>query len=193
MSLEAQRQELQRFNFQIVKDQPDTLIALRQKWYWDCVLTKITSVVFVRQVQDLSVEMIDTDRTRLEADAKQLNPSLLPRGFQAGVSVVTIYIADRVEFEAQSRLKQKPKIRFAWFYLPAALERSTGKLCYLKETPLWGFIYYSKFRYLIRRLLQPTNAPVKEPLSGLGIVFNVILGGYLLLMCVVIVALVLGL
>ncbi|MGB7415734.1 MAG: hypothetical protein WA902_16125 [Thermosynechococcaceae cyanobacterium] len=192
MSLDAQRQELQRFNFQIVKDEPETLIALRQKWYWDCLLTKITSVVFVRQVQDLTLDMIESDRTQLEADAKQLNPSLLPRGFQAGVSVITIYIAERIEFEAQTRLKSKPKIRFAWFYLPAALEQSTGKLCYLKETPIWGFIYFSKFRYLIRRLLQPSDTPIEEPPSIAGIVLSVILGGYLLLMLVGILALVLG-
>ncbi len=189
MSLELQRQELERFGFQLVKDGSDTLIALRQKWYPDCLLTKMTYVVFVRQLQHLSADMIEADRTQLQAEAKQLNPSLLPRGFQAGVSVITIYIADQVDFEAQSICKSKPKIRFAWFYLPAALEQSTGKLCYLKETPLWGFVYYSKFRYLIRRLLQPTGAPVQEPKSIFGMVFGIVLLVYFLLLLVILLAL----
>lgn len=189
MSLEAQRSQLQRFDFEIVKDEPDTLIALRQKWYPDCLLTKMTYVVFVRKVPHLSVDMMEADRNQLQTDAKKLNPSLLPRGFQAGVAVITIYIADRVDFEAQSLCKQKPKIRFAWFYLPAALEQSSSKVFYLKETPIWGFLYYSKFRYLIRRLLQPTDAPVQEPKSVVGIVFGLVLVGYLLLLAVLVLAL----
>lgn len=189
MSLELQRSELKRFQFQIVKDEPETLIGLRQKWYPDCLLTKLTDVVFVRKVQHLSVDIIEADRDQLQTDAKQLNPSLLPRGFQAGVAVITIYIADRVDFEAQSLCKQKPKIRFAWFYLPAALEQSSSKVFYLKDTPMWGFIYYSKFRYLIRRLLQPTDAPVQEPKSVVGVVFGVVLVGYLIFLAILILAL----
>ncbi len=189
MSLDLQRSELERFQFQIVKDEPETLIGLRQKWYPDCLLTKITYVVFIRKVQHLSVDIIEADRDQLQTDAKQLNPSLLPRGFQAGVAVITIYIADRVDFEAQSLCKQKPKIRFAWFYLPAALEQSSSKTFSLKETPLWGFLYYSKFRYLIRRLLQPTDAPVQEPKSVVGIVFGVVLVGYLICFAILILAL----
>ncbi|PZD72267.1 hypothetical protein C1752_03854 [Acaryochloris thomasi RCC1774] len=187
--LDAQRSELERFNFEIVKDEPETLIALRQKWYPDCLLTKMTYVVFVRKVQHLSVDMMEADREQLQANAKQLNPSLLPRGFQAGVAVITIYIAERVDFEAQSLCKRKPKIRFAWFYLPAALEQSSSKVFYLKETPIWGFLYYGKFRYLIRRLLQPTDAPVQEPKSVVGVVFGLVLVGYLLLLAVLVLAL----
>ncbi|MEO0377267.1 MAG: hypothetical protein AAF329_22215 [Cyanobacteria bacterium P01_A01_bin.17] len=189
MSLNAQRSELERFNFEIVKDEPETLIALRQKWYPDCLLTKMTYVVFVRKVPHLSVDMMEADREQLQANAKQLNPSLLPRGFQAGVAVITIYIAERVDFEAQSLCKRKPKIRFAWFYLPAALEQSSSKVFYLKETPIWGFLYYGKFRYLIRRLLQPTDAPVQEPKSIVGVVFGLVLIGYLLLLGVLVLAL----
>lgn len=189
MALEQQRRELERFNFQIAKEEPDRLIALKQKWYPDCLVTKMTYVVFVRQVPHLTADMIEADRNQLQAEAKQLNPSMLPRGFQAGVAVITLYIADRVDFEAQSLCKRKPKIRFAWFYLPAALEQSTGTQCYLKETPLWGFIYYSKFRYLIRRLLNPSEAPIQEPRSTLGLVLGIVIIGYLILLGVLVLAL----
>jgi hypothetical protein len=186
MSLQYQRLELGRLQFKEISNTDDSIIALRKKWYWDCLFTRLTTVAFIRKVDQLSGEMIEKDRLDLSNQAKKLDSSLLPRGFQKGVAVLTIYLAQNVDASAQEKCLTKPKVRFAFFYLPSALEQSTGKTFILKETPIWGFIYYGKLKYLSQRLLSPSEVPPKEPLSSVGIGLTVFISFILLLEAIVI-------
>ena len=172
MSLEAQRKELQSLGFKIVSEKDDQLVAVRQKWHWDCMFTKLTYVAFVRRIAHLTVAEIDADRTRLQDQARQIDPSALPRGFQKGVAVLTCYLADRVDPDAQQMCGQSPKVRFAFFYLPAVLDGATGNAHFVRSTPAWGALFYGKFRHIIGRLLEPARTTGGEPVSIGGVVLT---------------------
>lgn len=168
MSLEPQRQELQRLGFTIVPAEDGIVIGVRRKWHLDCILTRISYVVFVRHVEHLTAEVIERDRIELEHRARGLDTSILPRGFQKGVAVVTAYVAGQVDEGARRLCEQKPKTRFAYFYLPGVVDAATGQVHYLRRTPVWGALFFSKFRFLMRRMLQPGAGSGHWPVSVVG-------------------------
>jgi hypothetical protein len=165
MSLQPQRQELERLGFSIVAAEEGTLIGVCRKWHLDCILTRITYVVFVRYVEQLTATVIERDRVELEQRARTLDTSLLPRGFQKGVAVLTAYVAGQVDDDARALVEQKPKSRFAFFYLPGVIDASTGQVHLLRGTPMWGALYFAKFRFLMRRMLQPGAGSAHWPVS----------------------------
>jgi len=173
VQLTEQRQVLESMGFRVLEEQADQLVAVRTRWHLECMFTKLTYVVFVRRVGVLSASEIDADRERLAARARSLDPSALPRGFQKGVAVLTVYLAERVEPDARELCARKPRLRFAFFYLPAARDVSAGESFYLHTTPAWGMIYYGKFRHLVRRLLDPAISG-GEPLSISGLVVTLL-------------------
>jgi hypothetical protein len=173
MSLDAQSKELEQLGFRIVDRGEDSLVATAKKFHWDCMLTSMSYVVFVRKVAELTPATIEGDREGLQERASKLDPSLLPRGFQKGTSVVVAYLADRVTPEARAICETKPKVRFAYFYLPAARDGATGVLHFLRDTPMWGAIYFSKLRFLIQRMLAPGDGGGGWPLSVGGAVLTI--------------------
>lgn len=180
MSLETQRQELTRLGFKIVEQKDDSLVATTRRFHWECVFTSVSYVVFVKRVAELTPVVIEEDRAALQERAKALDPSVLPRGFQKGVAVITAYVADRVTPEARAICEQKPKVRFAFFYLPAVLDQATGSAHYLRSTPLWGAMYFSKFRFLIERTFAPPGAVgASWPLSVGSAILTLLFAGIL--------------
>lgn len=170
MSLEAPRQTLQELGFTIAEDRPEGLVAIARRFHWECMLTKVTYVVFVREVDTLDVATLERDREALALRAQSLDPSLLPRGFQKGTAVLTAYLARHVTPEAAAFCEAKPRVRFAFFYVPAVLDGATGLAHFLRTTPMWGGIYFSKFRFLLGRLLEPARTPAGAwPISIAGL------------------------
>jgi hypothetical protein len=175
MHLEAQRNELAQLGFRIVAETPDRIVATAKRFHWECMFTRISYVVFVRRVEELTVQMIEADRAELQQTAKGIDPSTLPRGLQKGTAVITAYVADRVTPDAQRMLENKPKMRFAFFYIPAALDQSTRLSHFIRGTPAWGAIYYSKFRYVISRLLTPQASKPAWPVSAGGATLTILM------------------
>ncbi len=175
MSLEIQKQELQNLGFKILQSSPDKIIATRKQWYLDCMFTRMSQFVFIHQVDKLTKQRIETDRQNLEAEARKIDDSLLPRGFQKGNAVFSLYFAEEMDEESKKFCHSSPAVRFAHFYLPAAYEKKTNSLYYLQHSPIWGFLFYPKFRYLIRRLLHPQSAPTSAPISWVGLGFDLFL------------------
>ena len=170
MPLEAPRQTLQELGFTIVEDRPEGLVAIARRFHWDCMLTKVTYVVFVREVDTLDVPTIEHDREALALRAQTHDPSLLPRGLQKGTAVLTAYLARHVTPEARALCEAGPKVRFAFFYIPAVLDSATGLAHFLRTTPMWGAIYFSKFRFVLGRLLEPARTPgTAWPISAFGL------------------------
>lgn len=169
--LPTQQAELKRLGFKTLKIEPGVLImASGRSFYWDCLLTFMNYTIFVRKVERLSAEVMDSDRTRFQALAKELNPASLPRGLQSGNAVLTVYIANEINTDAQQLCKKTRSISgFAKFYLAGALDTTQNNKYFATKSPLVGMVYYGKFRYLINRLLDPKTAPEKEPLSGSGV------------------------
>jgi hypothetical protein len=180
MNPEDRRTELERLGYSIVSKTDDELIGVRSRWCWDGLATKLTSVVFVRSVPILSASEIRADAARLPAAAKDLDPSRLPQGLQKNRVAIAVYIAETVEPDARQICASPQPIRLPSLFYPAAFERSSGTAYYSKATPLWGGVYYAKFRYLVQRLLEPATAPAKEPVSVFGIVMTVLVGALLL-------------
>ncbi len=175
MSLDQQRAELGRLGFRIVADSSDRIVATARRFHWDCVFTWISYIVLVRRVEDLVVPQIDADRDEMQRTAGSIDPSALPRGLQKGTALLTVYVADRVAPAAQELLARKPAVRFASFYVPAALDQSTALTHFVRDTPMWGAIYYGKFRYLIQRLLVQRKSGSSWPLSPFGATLKVLL------------------
>ncbi|GAP98419.1 hypothetical protein [Leptolyngbya sp. NIES-2104] len=177
-SLIGQQAELERLGFQILQAEQDRIVAGRRSFYWECFLTYVNYTIFVQRVDKLSAAMMMNDRDRLIPESKQVNLSPIPRGLQSGNAVLVVYVADRVEPDAQELCERQGKLGFAEFYVPAALdlERNTGFL--IQKTPAWGAVYYPRFRYILSRLLSPQGTPNQEPLSKLGIVMSAIAFGF---------------
>lgn len=154
-SLVAQRTELERLGFQVLHIEHETLIAGRRSFYWECLFTLVNYTVFVRRVTTLSSQMMESDRSEYLLQAKRLNPSGLPRGLQAGNAVLIAYIADQVDADAQLLCEPNFRRYFAQFYIRAALDLGSNTTFLFKKKPFWGALYYSKFRYLLTRLLLP--------------------------------------
>jgi hypothetical protein len=165
-SLVTRRAELERLGFQVLQVEPETLIAGRRSFYWDCIFTYVNYTVFVRRVTALSVQMLESERTQFLLRSKTLNPS----SFQYGNAVLVVYIADQVDIDAQLFCEHQIRLRFAQFYIPAALDLSCESTFLLRRTPLLGGVYYSKFRYILIRLLSPRGMPNQEPLSISGVI-----------------------
>jgi hypothetical protein len=181
MSLDAQSRGLEQLGFKIVDRGEDSLVATAKKFHWDCLLTSMSYVVFVRKVAELTPAMIEGDREGLQQRAGQIGPSLLPRGLQKGTSVIVAYLADRVTPEARTVCESKPKVRFAYFYLPAARDGASGLLHFLRETPMWGALYFSKLRFLIQSVLVPGEGGGGWPVSIGGILLTIFVFGTLAL------------
>lgn len=182
--LSAQQQELSHLNFRVLEVTPDTIIAARRTFNWECLLTWVNYTVFVRRVPLLNAQVMETDQQTLMQKAQQANQSPLPRGFQSGNAVLVAYIADQVDLEARQLCQRKTKIRFAQFYVPAASDHE-GQTYLIQKTPLWGFIYYVKFRYILNRLLKPTGTPNQEPRSTAGLILTGVFVLYMLFLVVI--------
>ncbi|AFY75196.1 hypothetical protein Syn7502_03332 [Synechococcus sp. PCC 7502] len=169
-SLSLRRDQLLDLGFKILHIESDTVIAGRRWFHWDCLFTLINYTVFVRRVTNLSLAMLESDHPQFLAKSQKLYPSFLPRGCQAGDAVLVVYIADQVDTESQFRCEHELNLGFAEFYVPAALDLSSKRLFLIRRIPLWGSLYYGKFRYILGLLLIPNSKTQQEPLSILGIV-----------------------
>lgn len=179
--LDGQVAELQRLGFAIVSRSEYEVVATRRRWCWDCFATNITFVVFLKATGPLSAAHIAGETGQLLSRARDLDTGGLPIGLQHGRAVFPVYIADRVEPDAQSLCSVAQPGRFSEMSFPAALDRSTGQAYYLRSTALWGAIYFVKLRFLAARLLEPASAPAREPLSVPGLVLMAFIAAMFLL------------
>ena len=189
LGLTPQRDELTRLGFEILSESDLQIVAVRQKWYWDVLGTKLTQVVFVWSVATLSGTELGTDLGRLRDYAATLDPSRLPRGLQKGLAVIPVYLADTIEADAQQSLQSKPSVGFAVMCFPAARDMSTGASFIPHGTAMVGRAYMPKLRFVARRLVDPEHAPGREPVSALMIVLGLII---LAAIALIIVSLVVG-
>lgn len=189
-SLAIRQSELAQLGFQILAVEPTTLVAKRRTFYWDCIFTFVNYTVFVRRVTQLSGQMIEDERLQLLSRSNALNPSALPRGFQSGNAILVVYIADQVDIEAQRLCQSKARLEFAQFYLNGALDLSTESTYFIRHTPLWGGVYYSKFRYILSRLLAPKAGPNQEPLSTPGVIITLFMLVWFLLIALLLIVVV---
>ena len=193
MNLDDQRTELERMGYAIVSATESDLVAVRSRRCWDGLATKLTAVVFVRSLPSLTGAEIQADAARMLAAAKDVDPSRLPQGLLKNRAAIAVYLAGTVEPEARQICASPQPVRLPSLFYPATLERSSGTAYYSKATPLWGGVFYAKFRYLVQRLLEPASAAATEPVSLFGVVMTVLAGALLLLgLAALVLAVVLG-
>ena len=181
MDLCDQRAELERLGYSIVSESDDEVVGVLSKWYWDALVTKLTTVVFVRSLPVLTASDIRADAIRMTAAAKGLDPSRLPQGLQKKRAAIAIYLAETVEPDARQICESTQPIRLAALFYPAAFEFSSRTALYSGATPLWGGVFYAKLRYVVQRLLEPDVAPDKEPVSVFGVAMSALVGTLLAL------------
>jgi hypothetical protein len=157
------------------------IVATRSAWYPDAIASRLRCVVFVRSVTVLDMSILTQDRARMLAAARELLPSMLPRWLQKSRAVVAVYLADAVDPGARAFCESPQALGlFESLFFPAALDRSTGAAYFWKGTPLWGGVYFTKLRFLVRRLTGPATGPAREPISVFGVVMTVLVAALLL-------------
>ncbi|MCU0653985.1 MAG: hypothetical protein MUF64_01420 [Polyangiaceae bacterium] len=175
MPLEAHRQTLQQLGFSIVEESSQHLVGVTRRFHWDCFFTRINYIFLLREIDTLDSAAIERDREDMARRASALAPSLLPGGLQKGTAVLAGYIARTVTPEARALCEASPKIRFAFFHIPAALDTTTGSIHFVRGTPVWGSFYYPKFRFLLGRVLEPERTPgTTWPLSTSGVALSLL-------------------
>lgn len=182
--MQEPKDELKRLGYTIVHEAEDHVVAVRKKWHWDCFFTKLTTIVSLRKVDKLESKDIEIDREKLAEDWKSYDSDILPRGLQRGVAVLPVYLAGEVGEEAHKDCTTAPRMRWAYFFVPACYDESTDEALFLKSNPVWGRMYYPKFRFLWQRLLTPDDAPPKEPVSMMGILLLLFILAMFVLMAV---------
>lgn len=178
--LDQKRPELEKLGYAIISQSENEIIGVRRKWFWDCLATNLTMVIFVQTIESLTAAQINEDATRMIAQARDLDPSPLPLGFQKGRAIISVYFAGKVESDAQLLCSSPQKLRYATMFFPAAVDQSTHNVYYLRTTPFWGSFYYGKLRYPVQRLLESAKAPEREPASISGIIFGLMMLGCIL-------------
>ena len=169
MLLGSGRAELERLGYSIVSESDAEVVGFRRKRHWDVLGIAQTSVVFLRATGLLTSAAIQVEAGELIARAHELNPSRLPVGVRNGMPVVVAYFADSVALDAQRLCESTQLFRPGALFFPAALDQSTGRPYYCESTPVWGAAYSGKLRFLVQRMLVPECAPLREPLSAIGI------------------------
>lgn len=180
MALDEQVEELQRLGFEIVSRSGDEVVARRGKWYWDCAFTHLTLVVFLKATGLLRAVDISSEEEALVARAQELDPRSAFTNLQHGRGVLQVYVADRVEPDAQGYCEATSAMRASVTTFPAALDRSTGRAYFRRAGRIWGALYMVKLRFLAARLLEPATAPARAPLSAGGVALTALLVGMLL-------------
>jgi hypothetical protein len=179
LDLESRKADLTRMGYTVRYEEPGLFVASYARWYWDCMVTKLSYITLVRRVSHLTPQIIQADLASLAQRATEYDPSALPRGFQKGRALVAFYLADTADPEAIRIAKSAPKLDFASFTMAGILE-ANGNQSWYDKTALWGAVFYAKFHHLMRRLVAPSAAPSSEPISIPG----AILMGFLVLMLV---------
>ena len=183
MYFDQQRDELLRLGYSIVSESDHEVVGVRNVWHWDVIATNMTYVVYLRATGPLSRANIESEYRRMIEQARQLDPSRIPRGLQHGRTIVPVYMADSVDQDAVLLLESASPMRFAEQVFPMAFDRSARRAYYLRSTRIWGAAYVPKLRFLAQRLLEPASAPEKEPVSGCGVVITAMMVLVLLFSC----------
>ncbi len=182
LDLGARRAELQRLGFRILAEDPTSLVAVRSKWHWECMFTKMTTFAVVRRVTHVTAEDIGADAKWIMTNADKLDPSGLPVGLHKGRIYVAVYLTDHADESAWTRAEKKPWSDFGTFFVPAV--RDAGRTAFYSGTRIWGAVYYPIFQFIVRRLLEPWQpAPDKEPKSTPGVVMTALVLFLLLSVC----------
>lgn len=182
LDLQARKVELLRLGFRMLAEDTTSFVAVRSKWYWECMVTKMTTIVVVRRVASVTADDIGADAKWILANADKLDPSGLPTGFQKGRIYLAVYLADHVDESAWARAAKKPWADFGTFFVPAV--RDASRSAYFSGTRIWGAVFYPIFRFLLGRLVEPWQpAPEKEPLSVPGLVSTLLVLFLLIGMC----------
>jgi hypothetical protein len=174
VDLDDLRLELERLGFEIVSKGADQLIAIRKKLPGHRV-AKMTYVVFVQSVPNLTTARIDYDQERLAREAHQLDGSRLRSPvFQKTLVVIPVYVAGTVERDAQDRCASAPMSRkHAGVHFPIAYDMTTGAASFRREARKqveWAPMkaYEPSLVFLAQRLFEPDRAAKEEPVVDLG-------------------------
>jgi hypothetical protein len=162
------QEAIEKLGYSIVTKSKNEIVAVRNKWYWDCIATNLTLVVFINNVSELDNIIIEKDTQRMITIAKKVDPSKIPMGFQKGRAVIPIYIAEKVSRDAIKIINSSQSMRYGTIIFPGVLDLSTNNAYYLRDTPLWGGLYIPKLRYLVQHIIDLTNAEETEPISLIG-------------------------
>ncbi|MBI5532676.1 MAG: hypothetical protein HY898_08185 [Deltaproteobacteria bacterium] len=165
MPLLQQRTNLEKIGFRTLSETDDTLVAVRTRFHWDCVLTFVTYIAVVRRVPGLTADMIRSDRKQFQRRARKLDPNFLPRGMQKGRALILAYVADHATAEARALCDEPTFPRFAAIFVPAVLDLKAQHAHYYRGIRIWGGIYQSKLCFLVGRILEPDLTAHTWPIS----------------------------
>ncbi len=164
LSLAPRLEELRRLGFELARDRDDEVVAVRCKWHWDMAM-RLTTVVRLRRVEHLSKLDLAGQQQTLERVAEEVDPSVLPRGFQQGRQLIDIWVCDSAE-EGAVRYCQDTVgkgMGLAWHPVCVTPEAST-----YAPMPIWGLALYAKNEHIMQRV-GAMDGPADEPIAKVGL------------------------
>ena len=111
-------------------------------------LSKLKKYSFVSYSQKIGVQTIGMFTSNCIMYALR-NYKGLPRGFQNGVLCFNVLASEHIAEKAVSFANERPQKHFAAFEIPVIMDLKNHKLCYYKDTPIWGAVYYKNIRKFI--------------------------------------------
>ena len=131
------------------------------KFHWELCM-RLLDVVRVRQVDHLSRADVENEQPGIEAIAKQVDISVLPRGFQFGWQLVDLWLCDTADADALAFAADKvgKGMGVSWHPVIQTPEAVTH------ASPFWGAAMWPKTEHTVQRLTGQSTASEPFPILG---------------------------
>jgi hypothetical protein len=167
---------LESLGYDIVSESASEVVAVQKRAF----TRSVPLYAFVCTTGTLSRASIEADLERVVARARELDAPSGPAWLQGGRIVVAVYVANKVDPDAQ-RLLDSVLVRGIGdkeFVFLAALDRPSGSAHYIRETPSTGGVtifgvpgpisqveagFYARSRHVVQNLIDPANAQERVP------------------------------
>lgn len=156
--LAARVDTLRRLGFRVLEEKPDVVDAVRSRWHLKLMVTRITVVVRLRQVRELTEQRVEQDRADVRELRRQRDPALLPLGFQHAAVILLVYVCDEASSEAVALAGQRggglATFERVAVVLPDAVHAYTGLDA--------GLIYLPLINGLVRTVADPDGGGLSD-------------------------------
>lgn len=136
-------------NSKITQKETDRLTAYEEVFKWEWFATKLKISSFVKNVQQITLDDIETYSNACLSEAIKKTKGL-PLGFQNGIVSYNVLVSDKVYPDAISFVIGRPKKHFAAFEMPVIYDLENNRLYFYQGDIIWGMIYDSFIKsYLV--------------------------------------------
>lgn len=153
------RKELEMSGFRIVME-PQlhdgsmiSIAASRTYFSWKCFIL-LSQHVLLKYIEDATIESLEQFYEQGFLYGKKVNKVPLFRGMQFGFIIIPCFIVNKADQQLIDYVTSRPRKHFAIFEFPVVHELSSGKTYYYEKTAVWGAVYFSEIRSLVKSVFK---------------------------------------